>query len=288
MISIIIPAFNAAAKIPACLESIGRQRFTNYEALVMDGQSSDITVALVDSYREKHLNIHLHSEPDAGIYDAMNKGIVVAKGQWLLFLGADDELGDDEVLGDIAIILKEKNPDIAYGDVALVGDTPFGKDGSIYGGIYDKLRLVKTNICHQAIFYKRSVFDEVGVYNLAYPVCADWDFNQRCFAILDTLYTPRVITKFSAGGLSSTVQDKFYQFDRVLNAKHYFKLSYFSNAFKDDFTIFRNISGNARNNGDYLKSVFFLIVAAYQGRTKLIGYLFRSRNTSLPKRSGKA
>ena len=276
--SIIIPAFNAADKIAACMRSIERQSFGDYEILIMDGQSSDETSAVVKGFQGKYPNIHFFSAPDKGIYDAMNKGIALAKGSWLLFLGADDELADDGVLDELAKILDGKNFDLVYGDVLLDGDCLFGKNGSSYGGSYDKARLIKANICHQSIFYKRQVFEALGFYDLEYSVCADWDFNQRCFAVLETLYVPRIIAKFSAGGLSSTIKDKFYEYDRVLNAKRYFKLSYFSDWFKDDFTIFRNVSRNARKNGNYLRSLFFIVIAVYQGRAKLIKYLFNSHS----------
>lgn len=105
----------------------------------------------------------------------MNKGVKMAKGKWLYFMGADDRLVNG-VLSAIADQLQKSDVDIFYGNVILTSNN------SIYDGTFDLEKLLyKKNICHQAIFYGKHVFDKIGYYNLRYKIWADWDFNIRCF-----------------------------------------------------------------------------------------------------------
>ncbi len=122
----------------------------------MDGNSSDNTIELVKSFKD--LRIRINSEPDQGVYDAMNKGIEKAKGEWILFLGSDDKLYNDEVLSDIAKVLKRTNKGVVYGDAQIDGNVSWAKGDKIYGGKFSLYRLLRRNICHQAIFYKRESF----------------------------------------------------------------------------------------------------------------------------------
>lgn len=275
LISIIIPTFNAASTIAQCLDSIRRQTFKDFEVLIMDGMSSDETRKLADLVSVDDSNIHFFCEKDDGTYDAMRKGVASAKGRWLYFLGADDELHDENVLYVISETLRSHPADMVYGDVVLFGDTLFGTDGSRYGGRFDTAKIIKHCICHQAIFYRRSAFEKIGGYDLRYTVCADWDLNLRCFAFLSPHYVDMVIAKFSSGGQSSQIKDEFYRFDRVLNAQRYFNISFFSKYFIGDFTIFRKVAARFLRRGNLAKAFFFMLVAIYQGRKKLLNYALR-------------
>lgn len=116
------------------------------------------------------------SEPDAGVYEAMNKGIACARGEWLYFIGADDTLHDDNVFKDMIRYLSNGGADVIYGDVIQKSD------GQRYCGSSSWHRLIlDRNICHQAIFYRRTVFENVGVFDERYRSWADWEFNIRCF-----------------------------------------------------------------------------------------------------------
>ena len=112
--SIIIPTFNSACHIKSCLNSIVCQNYLDWEVLIMDGVSKDDTVKIAESYSDSR--IHVYSEPDKGIYDAMNKGIKKAQGEWLYFLGSDDWLVDNEVLANVSNQLSH-DLDVFYGDV---------------------------------------------------------------------------------------------------------------------------------------------------------------------------
>lgn len=179
LLSIVVPTFNAAATLEACLESIANQTFNDWEVVLVDGGSADGTVEIASSFGAKlGERLIIHSGPDKGPYDAMNRGVGMASGAWLLFLGADDTLYEPSTLASVASFINDHIPsDLVYGDVIM------RSTGSRHAGAFDLDRLLfETNMCHQSIFYRRELFAGIGPYNLRYPVWADWDFNIRCFS----------------------------------------------------------------------------------------------------------
>ena len=117
LFSIITITFNAESTLPATLRSVERQSFTDYEYLIVDGASTDGTVALA---RASRAVTSVTSEPDRGLYDAMNKGLHRATGRYLVFLNAGDALHESDTLQKIARSIEETDPDIVYGETALV------------------------------------------------------------------------------------------------------------------------------------------------------------------------
>lgn len=206
LFSVIVPTFNVAADIEECLASIRRQTCADYEILIMDGGSTDKTTELVSRAADGFGGrLFLRSQKDHGVYDAMNQGISLARGEWLYFLGADDQLHDAEVLKKVAAgIASHPALDLVYGDVIL------RSDASRYAGVFDLKRLLnEENICHQAIFYRRTVFNKIGVYNLRYRIWADWDLNIRCFqnADLNTRHLDLVVADYNDRSGVSRVED---------------------------------------------------------------------------------
>lgn len=202
MLSIIIPTYNSSAVLGRALNSIVGQTFTGWEVLIMDGASKDNTVEIAESYHDKRIKVF--SEPDKGIYDAMNKGVKKAQGEWLYFLGSDDSLYDSYVLkkvfGEIG-----KNDEIVYGEV-------FAPHLTLeYKGEWS-LDKVWYNRCHQAIFYKRTVFKEYGLYDQRYKVLADFAFNLRWFlqGKIKNRYVGIIVANYSEGGLSQTTRDEVF------------------------------------------------------------------------------
>jgi glycosyltransferase involved in cell wall biosynthesis len=187
MFSIIVPTLNVAVVLPALLNSVVGQTCGDFELIVVDGGSTDTTLDVANSFASKlGTRLVIHSGVDQGVYDAMNRGVGMAKGAWLLFLGADDTLYETDTLARVATFIGEHDPsDLVYGDVLLRSTS------SRYAGAFDLDRLLfDTNMGHQSIFYRREVFDGIGPYNLRYPVCADWDFNIRCFS------NPALVTRY--------------------------------------------------------------------------------------------
>ena len=166
-ISIGLVVYNGIQHIRAALESIVRQSYKNIELIVVDGDSKDGTKDILQEYAG-HISAMV-SEPDKGIYDAMNKVCSLATGDWLIFLGCDDELLDS--LEHSVEFMTDPNS-VYYGDVV------FRSSGKIYGGKFSKFRLLKQNICHQALFYPRAVYEKFS-YNLNYRWMADYVYNLK-------------------------------------------------------------------------------------------------------------
>ena len=210
--SIIIPCYNSAGTIREALASIMQQRFTDLEVLIMDGASKDETLSIIKAFGDTRIKIY--SEPDKGIYDAMNKGTLRATGQWLYFLGSDDYLFDENVLSDMQSFIAASASEVVYGDVKVKGEALWARDGEVYGGEFDFYALYKSNICHQSIFYNRKFVLRNGfTYSLRYPVSADWDFNFRCWQKTKFTYVERIVAVFQAGGLSTIkdIKEPFHQ-----------------------------------------------------------------------------
>jgi glycosyltransferase involved in cell wall biosynthesis len=175
-ISIIIPCYNAGSLLSDCLDGILAQEYENKEVVIVDGASSDGSLEIIKKYAADHPGIRWMSGSDRGVYDAMNKGVEMATGEWVYFLGADDGFYDSKVLAEIFSDGRAAGFDVLYGNVA------FKYSGDIYNGLYDLRKLLfESNICHQAIFYRKQVFEQVGPFDVACRIYADRDLNIRCF-----------------------------------------------------------------------------------------------------------
>ena len=168
-----------------------------YESIVVDGGSSDGTAAFLR--REKRIARYV-SEPDRGVYDAMNKGLRLCRGDFVIFMNAGDEFFNPRVLERAAAVLRT-HPDcrFLFGDACLVGE-----DGHCRFREYDA-PVTTQNICHQSIFYDRRLFAELGMYDERYRIVADYDFNLRAIAGSGVVpyHFSYPVCRFYEGGLSS-------------------------------------------------------------------------------------
>lgn len=228
--SIILPTYNAGSTIEAALDSIVSQTFRDFELIIVDGLSSDNTMVLASLQATKTPGIKIICEADEGIYDAMNKGIQKAMGDWIYFIGADDELHSLDCLQKVYEFISAKDSgDIFYGNVLISGDTNWAHDGHIYDGAFNLDKLIERNICHQSIFYNLDfIRKEVGIFNKKYPICADWDFNLRCWSKSEFVFMDIIIAQFNAGGESTiTSEDTVFSEELIPNILSYFKISPF-------------------------------------------------------------
>lgn len=226
-LSIIIPTFNAGACIGRCLNSIGGQTFGSYEIIVQDGGSSDGTIETIKEFKRTfgQVDLQLFIEKDTGIYDAMNRGVGRARGEWLYFLGSDDEFRDRNVLEAIFQRSDLAACDVVYGDVRFVGRSKWAEGSPIYDGVFDFEKLLKKNICHQAIFYRTKFFKRVGKFNTDYVLYADWDFNMRCWTKTEFRRIELVVADFCADGRSGTGSDDRFRKEIASNVLKYFNIS---------------------------------------------------------------
>lgn len=216
-VTIITPSFNCAATIEACLRSVAEQSYTYKEHLIIDNASTDGTVEIVSAYASRHQHIRLISESDKGIYDAMNKGIDRCSGEWVYFLGSDDTFSDTSVLAWFFETSMAEN-DIMYGNVL------WGNSGSVYDGEFSPVKLMEKNICHQAIFFRREVFERLGMYDLRYKSLADWVFNMIWFCRDDirSIYRERVVAVYNPEGFSSRYQDNTFRENHLALIEQHF------------------------------------------------------------------
>lgn len=165
MLSIICPTYNSATTIRALIDSVLSQTSGEYELIIVDGASTDGTVATIREYGDA---LRYVSEPDKGIYDAMNKGIDMARGEWLYFIGADDSLYSCDVVEKTAHLLSN-DIDVLMCDIM---SPKLGRCSSAYS-----LKTYFTNtIHHQGVIYNRRVF-EAHRYDTSLRIVADYDMN---------------------------------------------------------------------------------------------------------------
>lgn len=196
LFSIIIPTYNSAKTIKACLSSLLEQQFRDFEILLIDGVSKDETLSIAQSFNDQRIKII--AEKDNGIYDAMNKGIDLAKGKWFYFLGSDDSLQNPSVLSEVKLAIESHPKSLFfYGDVLTSANYVQRYKDHTYQ------KLINLNICHQAIFYHYTLFEH-NRYNLKYAICADWDFNLKVFRQKNNpTYLNKVIANYSLDGASN-------------------------------------------------------------------------------------
>ncbi|SFE88941.1 glycosyltransferase family 2 protein [Thermoflexibacter ruber] len=200
-ISVITPTFNAAQTLIACIESVASQTYPYFEHWIIDGLSTDNTMEIVKEYASKYTHLKYVSEKDTGIYNAMNKGISLSKGDWLYFLGADDRLYGNSVLSDI--FEKSINEDIGV----IVGDIiiNFANHTHSYKSTkFDKYFFAGESIYHQAILMSKKVFEVAGNFDESYKICADTKMEYEAFRFgFQYLYVDIIIASYSGTGISS-------------------------------------------------------------------------------------
>jgi len=204
-ISVITVCYNAVSNIEATIISVLGQVYENVEYIIIDGGSDDGTVDIIKKYSEK-ITAWI-SETDEGVYDAMNKGIDLAKGDWIYFLGAGDILL--KVLDKMVPQLKNDKC-IYYGDV-------YREDlQRIYDGRFPAYKLAVTNICHQAIFYPATALKKYR-FNTRYRLLADHDLNMRCYGDkeFDFKYLPVLICIYEGDGVSAANIDPGFFADKM-------------------------------------------------------------------------
>lgn len=223
-ITIITPTYHTGESVETSLSSVARQTYRNIEHIIVDGASKDKTLPVIRKYLKTYKHIRLLTEKDAGIYNAMNKGMDLCTGDWIFFMGADDSFYNENVLTDLYEEGLFQEEQVIYGNVMIKGDAPWAKDSDIYDGPFNLEKLFRWNICHQCIFYPRSVIKKVGYYETKYKVTSDWDYNVRCWANYKFTYVDKIIAFFTTGGKSSEGGDYSLHLDFPDNVVKYFQL----------------------------------------------------------------
>ena len=196
LISIITVNYNNANGLQKTIESVISQTYLKIDYIVIDGGSTDHGPEIIQDYKE-HLNNWV-CEPDSGIYDAMNKGIAIAKGKYLLFLNSGDVFTSSEALLNF-ITHENFKGDIIYGDYKF-------EDGQkIYPDELPPDYFMKTSLPHQSTLFKKEVFEQMGLYDETYKLGADRAYYLKCFVSgkIKFQHIPYFLTLFDLSGLSN-------------------------------------------------------------------------------------
>ncbi|MFT8211619.1 MAG: glycosyltransferase family 2 protein [Symbiopectobacterium sp.] len=204
-ISIITATFNSEKTIGDTLLSIERQSHSDIEYIIIDGASKDGTIHLINKLSTKVSKII--SEPDKGIYDALNKGINIATGEVIGFLHSDDFFAYDDVLKDIAEEFETRNCDAIYGDLEYVSQHNVDKCLRVWkSGIFSRNKLLLGWMPpHPSFYMKHSCYIKYGCFSLDYDIAADYDSILRYLfkSKIILSYIPKVLIKMRVGGLSN-------------------------------------------------------------------------------------
>lgn len=208
-ITVICVTYNAEATLESTILSVTGQTYQHTELIIIDGKSLDGTVDIIRKYQDRIA--WWVSESDHGIYDAMNKGLVKATGDRIIFLGADDRFISPEILATVFSFGNYNDVDMLYGNVQL------STSKKIFGSEKDYKKLLEQNISHQAIFYKKDLFEKKGKFNTRYKVLADYYYNLELFrdSAVIKKYLPVTITLFNDKGISNCSIDKNFFNDMI-------------------------------------------------------------------------
>lgn len=220
LISVITVCYNAAAYIEETVRSVLGQQYPHVEYIVIDGASTDGTQKILTEYA--HKISRTISEPDQGIYDAMNKGILNSTGQFIIFLNAGDTFTSHYSLASVARSISERNADIYFGKIVWVDTVNRHVHTTNHNHIQFEAQLYYENFPHPATIYRRDAFDRYGLFKLQYKVYADYEWN------LDALlnhsasfyFFDNIVTTFYSGGISNNamlLDDKRKEKENVLS-----------------------------------------------------------------------
>ena len=198
-ISIIVATFNSEATLAMCLSSIIKQKTDEIELILIDGQSTDKTSCVIESFSD-HID-HLVSEPDDGIYDAWNKGLELSSGDWLMFVGSDDELRHGCIDSYLEEVVVCEEYDYIAGQIMLVNSD--GRALRKFGGPYSWNKFRRNmNLAHVSSLHNRRLYDTYGNYNSNYKICGDYEFLLRPRSSLKVRYVEKLFANMAIGGIS--------------------------------------------------------------------------------------
>lgn len=206
--TIITATYNAATTLPRLLESLAEQTCRDFELIIQDGESKDNTAAMAESYRDRLPSLSLASEPDTGIYDAWNKALPRIRGEWVLFLGADDQLAGPQVLESAKEILQNFPDSVLFGagDMTLVDQagTALKTITTDCDKAFERLsRVFGMPLPHPALFTRQRLLIS-NTFDASYKIAGDCDFLYRTWKVSEEAEALHLlVTRMSLGGVSS-------------------------------------------------------------------------------------
>jgi glycosyltransferase involved in cell wall biosynthesis len=214
-LSIITINYNNAEGLRKTLASVVMQTYTDFEHVIVDGASTDNSVEIIKQYEKealsKGIKVTWISKKDNGIYNAMNKGIKMASGDYIEILNSGDCLASDTVVNDMLSALNDKDyPEILYGNMLKTVDwETYQRDNCGANSEYTPnsfLYFYNGTLNHDCAYIKRLLFDQLGYYNENMKICSDWEWYVRAIVLgnVQPVYVNIDVTIFDDGGISET------------------------------------------------------------------------------------
>lgn len=203
--SVVTVCYNAEPHIAECIRSVRAQDHPDVEHIIVDGASTDATLKIVEA--EASPGARMFSEPDDGLYDAMNKGIRAASGEYIAILNADDRYADEGILSRAARTFEQAKVDAVLGDVSYFKfDQPDRVTRRYRSSRFRPERIARGVMpAHPAMMLTSDAYMRIGAYRTDYRIASDYEFVLRAFLLggLSYFYVPEVFVKMTAGGLSN-------------------------------------------------------------------------------------
>ena len=201
LVTVVTSIFNGLPYVAGCLESVLQQDYPNIEHIIMDGGSKDGTIDVLRQYDDR---IALgKSEPDKGIYDAWNKALAEARGEWICFLGCDDELLPGAVSAYMALAVKHPDAEYLSSQVRWVHSSGYINPGHGKPWSWKKFSRAMC-VAHPGSMHRRSLFERLGNYDTSYRGAADYELLLRARDTLKTAFMPIPTAMMRAGGTSDS------------------------------------------------------------------------------------
>ena len=220
LISVITVCLNAEKEIGFTIDSVLKQDYTNYEYLIKEGGSDDSTIEIAEKYinrfSEKNIPFRIISEKDEGLYDAMNQSAQYAKGEWIIYINAGDELFDNKVLSLLSSEISDQY-DILYGDAVL---TENEKYKLLKAGCLERFKYTNP-ICHQASLTRTDIIRK-NLFDKRYFIASDFDLFLRLYLLNDKRFKKPdiVFCVYRLGGVSNSrvfQREKEFNTSRKIN-----------------------------------------------------------------------
>ena len=202
LISIVIATYNSEATLEAAIQSVLDQQFKDYELIIIDGNSSDNTIGIIKKY--EHGIKYWISEPDAGIYDAWNKGLKATQGKWVCFLGSDDMFLSGALSAYSEFLIANSELDYVSSRVELFWEKKGVNQTRVIGDKWNwNVFKRKMNVAHVGSMHNRKIYDRYGNYNTNYKIASDYELLLRIGNKLNAGFIKTVTVKMRFGGVST-------------------------------------------------------------------------------------
>lgn len=204
-ISIITVCLNSKDTIANAIQSVVTQNYPNIEYIIIDGGSTDGTMDIIQQYNS--VITRVHSGPDKGIYDAMNKGLRIATGDYVGILNSDDVYADYDILSKVVETMERENVDSVYGDLVYVSQrntqqiTRYWQAGNFKRNKFRQGWMIP----HPTFFVRRKVYQDYGMFNPAFRIAGDYELTLRLLYrhAISAAYIPEVLVVMRSGGASN-------------------------------------------------------------------------------------